>query len=188
MVIIAYLILPGLLFNSDGNCIRRISRDGSVSILAGNGRERRVDARAHEASFNKPCSCIYDRRHQRLLVAESGAVRSVCLTSGWTVTIAGQIPNHGIRDGLGQRARFGDISSIICDGNDNIFVIDNKYIRRIQPVIDQVVHELQLSCRQLQSFPSPLLRFIASFLPVPDSLSSNRLPLVSLARSDVAVG
>jgi hypothetical protein len=119
-------------------------------------------------------ACFWDRRHRRLLVGESGAVRA-CYpssgdggSSGWTVTVAGQFGYEGIKDGMGQRARFDCIRAITCDGADNIFVADTHTIRRIHQLTYVFVTHLQSVTYLLDHVPQPLLLLIASYLPAGD--------------------
>lgn len=115
----------------DANRIRRITRDGMVSTLAG-GREGFVDGTGSAAAFHTPSALARDAQGD-LYVADTGnhAIRKVT-PEGVVTTIAGT-GEAGFRDGPAAQAQFNGPIGIAVDGSGRVYVADtyNDRIRMI---------------------------------------------------------
>jgi NHL repeat-containing protein len=114
--------------------IKLVAPDGSLSVLAGNGKPGFVDGA--QGQLKEPAALAFDVATQPLFVADSGnnAVRRVTL-SGVVSTVAGN-GYPGDADGLGPNASFKQPSGIAIGPISDLFVADtgNDRIRRIKPV------------------------------------------------------
>lgn len=125
----------GSLYVADtGNhAIRRISPDGHVMTVAGDGRPGDQDGPASQARFNGPVGLavhvdgtivVADTYNDRIrLIGTDGVVR----------TLAGSVT--GLADGTGGEARFDTPSAVAIDENGAIVVADtgNSLLRRVDP-------------------------------------------------------
>ena len=117
----------------DNNRIRRITADGRVSTLAGNG-EGFLDGPGHIAAFHTPSGLALDLAGN-LYVADTGnhAIRKVS-PDGTVSTLAGN-GRPGFRDGAGDQAQFDAPMGVAVDASGRVYVADtyNDRIRIIQP-------------------------------------------------------
>ena len=117
------------------NCIiRKVSRDGTVSTLAGSaGRSGHADGNGKLARFFRPEGVAVDSSGT-VYIADTfnHAIRKITLT-GEVSTIAGSPGQPGDTDGLGSQARFNHPNGVAVGANGEIFVTDsgNHTIRRI---------------------------------------------------------
>ncbi|HVG38649.1 MAG TPA: NHL repeat-containing protein [Pyrinomonadaceae bacterium] len=115
----------------DNNCIRKITPEGVISILAG-GAEGFADGTGAAASFNSPSSLAIDIAGN-LYVADTGnhAVRRVT-PAGVVTTLAGD-GQVGDSDGPARAARFNGPIGVAVDPLGNTYVADsyNDRIRLI---------------------------------------------------------
>lgn len=123
------------------NRIRRISPDGKVETIAGNGRQISVDGPALEASFNNPGSLTLDAQGNLYIVDSSSRTIRKLSASGQVTTLAGS-GLTGAEDGPGSTASFSDLRGIAVDANGQVYVADFRthLIRKISP--DGVVSTL----------------------------------------------
>ncbi len=127
----------GNLFVADSanNRIRKVSTDGTVSTVAGNGTPGFVDGAAGNAEFNFPAGIAIDAQGN-LFVADSRNNRIRKIDTGGNVsTIAGN-GNTGFVDGPGGPLGIAEFSrpfTLVVDASGNIFVADygNNSIREI---------------------------------------------------------
>jgi sugar lactone lactonase YvrE len=126
--------LAGNVYVADqyNNLIRKITPQGLVSTLAGNGNANYADGSGTDASFNHPTGLAVDIAGN-LYVADSrnNRIRKITPT-GVVSTLAGSgIPNRN--DGTGISASFNTPTGIAVDGSGNLFVADstNGLIREI---------------------------------------------------------
>ena len=124
----------GTLYLADtGNhAIRRITRDGHVSTVAGDGTAGYVDGPAHQARFNGPIG-IAVAPDGRVFVADTYNDRiRVIDPSGTVSTLAGS-GRPGADDGLADRASFDTPTGIAVDARGVLFVADtaNSIVRTI---------------------------------------------------------
>jgi len=131
----------GIAVDEDGNvfvadysnhCIRKVTQQGDVSTMAGNGKPGYADAEGNQALFNYPMRLALDAGGN-LFVTDycNHKIRKVT-QQGVVTTIAGS-GIAGFSDGTGSRAMFNNPSGIALDSKSNIFVADssNHKIRQI---------------------------------------------------------
>ena len=116
------------------HAIRKITPDGTVSTLAGDGTEGFKDGTGEQARFRQPVALVVNS-DGNLYVADFGnnAIRKVSM-SGVVTTIAGDSV-AGYADGIGNAARFNGPSGIVSDENGMLYVADflNNVIRLVTP-------------------------------------------------------
>jgi sugar lactone lactonase YvrE len=120
----------------ENNCIRKITPDGVVSTLAGDGAAGTfgyVDGVGTAARFTQPQGITVDPAGN-LYVVDYGNHRIRKVTSGGVVTtLAGS--SKGFADGIGIAAKFDYPLGIARDTEGNLYVADynNQRIRKITP-------------------------------------------------------
>jgi hypothetical protein len=119
---------------SEGHRIRKITPDGFVMTVAGNGVAGIADGVGNMAEFNSPRSCVFDS-HGNMFIADklNNVIRM--MTPDYTVsTFAGG--TYGSADAIGRSAQFVMPSGLAIDSMDNLYVADygNHKIRRISPM------------------------------------------------------
>ncbi|WP_051313084.1 SMP-30/gluconolactonase/LRE family protein [Sporocytophaga myxococcoides] len=117
-----------------GHRVRKITPDGVVSTLAGNGDAGSLDGTGTEARFIAPSSLVVDGTGT-VYVADTrnNKIRKIT-PEGVVSTLAGK-NTSGFADGAGADAMFSNPSGIAIDANGNLFVADyyNDKIRKITP-------------------------------------------------------
>jgi sugar lactone lactonase YvrE len=126
----------GNIYISDfaSHVIRRLTPQGQLTIIAGNGQAGYLDAKDPlQAQFNRPAGLAIDANNN-LYVAdrENHCIRRISLSSGDVSTIAG-FPQAGYSDGQGQAAQFSSPIGLGIDGSGVLYVGDfgNYMIRRV---------------------------------------------------------
>jgi sugar lactone lactonase YvrE len=127
----------GNIYVSDAanHSIRKITINGVVSTLAGNGTPGWADGA--DARFHDPASICLDKSGNLYVADETNhAIRKIG-TNGQTTTIAGN-PNNNMgafADGPGNTARFNRPLGIAVDSAGNLYIGDygNNRIRKITP-------------------------------------------------------
>jgi len=118
--------------DTGNHAIRKISPDGSVTTLAGDGQAGDADGMGRAARFNGPVGVAVDR-HGNVYVADTynDRIRRIA-PDGAVTTIAGGA-RPGMADGAGAQAAFDTPSAIAVDKDGVLFVADtgNNAIRRI---------------------------------------------------------
>jgi sugar lactone lactonase YvrE len=108
----------------DNNVVRKISPDGTVSTVAGNGKIGFVDGIGTEAEFSYP-SGIAVSSDGTLYVADEGNNRIRQISkSGQVTTIAGS--TMGNADGKGSEAKFFGPLDIIIAADGSLIVADSN--------------------------------------------------------------
>ncbi|MCX2860546.1 gluconolaconase [Paucibacter sp. PLA-PC-4] len=112
--------------------IRKITPEGQVSTLAGDGQPGHRDGPADQARFNGPLGLAVDGQG-RVLVADSYNDRIRLISAeGQVLTLAGgELP--GERDGVGAEARFDTPTALVINSDGHALVADagNHAIRRV---------------------------------------------------------
>jgi sugar lactone lactonase YvrE len=151
----------GLAIDSQGNvyvadsanhAIRKISPDGKVSTLAGNGQLGSRDGTGGQAAFYNPTDVAVDSQgnvyvadtlnHTIRKIATDGKVTTVTAPSTRIIEyVAGAIEEAGdYQDGPLASAKFNEPSGLAIDAQDNLYVSDrgNQRIRYINFTSGQV--------------------------------------------------
>ncbi|MFQ5585369.1 MAG: NHL repeat-containing protein [Thermodesulfobacteriota bacterium] len=114
--------------------VRRITTDGVVHTIGGNGHPGFLDGKGLDTHLREPISVAVDDRGI-VYVADSGnnAIRKIT-PDGRLSTVAGG-REKGYRDGRGKDALFAWPTGIALDAIGNIYVCDslNHRIRRVTP-------------------------------------------------------
>jgi len=129
----SFYIPKGLAFDNDGNlfvsdsfnnCIRKISKDGMVSTLAGCHRKGKKDGQGDSACFFHPAGIAIDK-HQNIFVADAGnqVIRKIDAQAKVS-TLAGT-GERGWTDGDLLKATFWNPVGVVVDSEDRILVVDN---------------------------------------------------------------
>ncbi|MBA4094542.1 MAG: gluconolaconase, partial [Candidatus Accumulibacter sp.] len=120
--------------DTGNHAIRKITPDGSVSTLAGDGQPGDADGQGRAARFNAPVGVAVDARGN-VYVADTynDRIRRIA-PDGMVTTIAGGA-RPGNADGPGASAAFDTPSAIAAGKDGTLFVADtgNHAIRRIDP-------------------------------------------------------
>jgi serine/threonine-protein kinase len=114
----------------DNKRIRRISRAGQVTTIAGNGNDGFVDGNSNIAQFSSPSGIVVDNEGN-LFVADLNRVRKIT-PSGVVSTFAGS-DSIGYRDGQQGEALFSFVIDMVIDKDGNIYLSDDNRIRKITP-------------------------------------------------------
>ncbi len=114
--------------------IRKISPDGVVSTLAGNGVAGRVDGPVATARFNSPWKIAVDKNDNIIVADRSNHCIRKISADGIVSTIAGN-GSSGNADGMGAVARFNWPHDVDIDEHGTIYVADynNDRICKISP-------------------------------------------------------
>lgn len=118
--------------DTENHSIRKITTDGNVTTLTGNGNAGFKDGTLSEAQFNRPHDLAFDS-HGNLFVTDFGNHRVRMIDkSGNVTTIVGH-EQGGHIDGVGEAARISSPYGISINSSDEIFVSDlwNSTIRKI---------------------------------------------------------
>jgi sugar lactone lactonase YvrE len=120
--------------DTGNNAIRRISPDGSVSTIGGDGVAGYQDGDGHEARFNGPVGVAVDISG-RVIVADTynDRIRAIH-PDGVVVTIAGS-GHPGAIDGVSNQASFHTPCGVAVDAAGNVYVADtgNAAVRVVSP-------------------------------------------------------
>jgi hypothetical protein len=120
--------------DTGNNAVRRITRDGSVSTLAGDGFAGYQDGPAGRARFNGPVGVAVDATG-RVLVADTYNDRIGVITAEGTVTTLAGSGAAGAADGPAADAQFNTPCGIAIDAGGAVLVADtgNSVVRLISP-------------------------------------------------------
>jgi hypothetical protein len=129
------LDLQGNLYVADsGNHrIRKIAPDGTVSTLAGNGKNAFANGPALEASFFSPTGITRDAENNFYVADQTNNLIRKISPSGEVSTLAGAADNsNGLKDGRGSEALFRRPSDVVMTSG-GLYVADdgNHAIRKI---------------------------------------------------------
>ncbi len=116
----------------DGNRVRQIKADGTVSTLAGTGSAGSADGPAASATFNQPKG-IAVAANGDIFIVDQANHRIRRLSGGVVTTFAGA--TAGFKDGIGTGALFNNPVDLQFAPDGTLWVADqtNNRIRRILP-------------------------------------------------------
>lgn len=114
----------------DSRRVRKISINGIVTTLVGDGRQGFVDANGEAAEFFSIGGIVLDKQGN-LFVADWNRIRKIT-PNGDVTTFAGG-NGSGFKDGGPSIATFTGLADIVIDAHDNLFVTDENHIRKISP-------------------------------------------------------
>ncbi|HWZ15721.1 MAG TPA: gliding motility-associated C-terminal domain-containing protein [Mucilaginibacter sp.] len=107
-----------------GNSIRKITAQGKVITLAGNGRPNSIDGTGNTAGFEAPSGIVQDAMGNLYVTDNgSGLIRKVT-PAGVVTTIAGNTMGFTEADGKGSAASFYNPVGITIDPRGNLYVAD----------------------------------------------------------------
>lgn len=143
--------------DTSNNRIRKISADGKVTTLAGNGSAGYKDGPASEAEFDGPIGIAVDKQDS-VFVADAYNDRIRKVSAGGMVTTIAGTSSQGLHDGDAATATFDTPSGVAVDSKGNIFVADtgNSAVRKITPQGE--VSTIILTSRRETQNSSPALR------------------------------
>lgn len=128
--------MDGNLYVADAghNQVKKIDRNGTVSVFAGTGETGNNDGSAEMATFNYPSGICTDGNGNFYVAGFGGQNIRKISPEGYVTTIAGT-GEEGYRDGEGEQALFSSPRGICIDSKGNLFVGDcwNHRIRKITP-------------------------------------------------------
>lgn len=114
--------------------IRKITPDGTVSTLAGDGKSGYRDGAGANAQFYHPARIAADSAGNIYVADEINHRIRIVTPAGIVSTLAGSgISSY--QNGVGQAADFGNVRAVAVDRLGNVYVNDqsNKVIRKITP-------------------------------------------------------
>ena len=127
--------LQGNVYISDCNThtIRKLTPDGTLSVLAGSGAPGSMDGTGSGASFFNPTGVAVDASGMVYVADYNNNLIRTVTPQGKVTTIAGQPEVYGHADGTGSNALFANPAAIAVDGNGIIYVTDqgNNTVRRV---------------------------------------------------------
>lgn len=110
--------------------IRKITPNGIVSTLAGNGTQGFVNGKGPEARFHSLQDLVCDSKGN-LYATDLNCIRKITRTGEVSIVAGSDIPGH--EDGEGPLSRFRSPQGLAIDAAGNIYVADtqNHRIRKI---------------------------------------------------------
>jgi len=115
--------------------IRKVTPEGLVTTLAGDGTPGARDGAAHSAQFNAPVGLAVDKRGERVYVADTynDRIRLITVADGQVTTIAGgNAP--GYADGAASGgALFDTPCALVATADGELFIADtgNRRLRKL---------------------------------------------------------
>ncbi len=115
------------------SAVRKITPDGTVTLLAGGASDGHSDGVGEAASFSlsPPCAMTVDNS-SNVWIGDNSAIRKIT-PAGEVTTVAGSAGLPGATDGLRTSARLALVSGLCTDTLGNLFAFDMGRIRKITP-------------------------------------------------------
>lgn len=110
------------------HCIRKVSKRGHVTTLAGKSKEKGfADGVGAEVRFNQPCGIAFfhDDAEGHLIIADfnNHCIRKLSLKDNSVVTMVGKGEESGCVDGVGEEVRFKNPSDVAVDSAGTTLVV-----------------------------------------------------------------
>jgi serine/threonine-protein kinase len=120
--------------DSHNNLIRKITADGMVTTLAGNGQAGCKDGSGDSASFFNPAGLSVDKKGNVYVADTHNSLIRKISPEGIVTTIAGIKPS-GLRAGPYDSVKLDNPQGIAVDSSGNVYVADwaKDLIRKISP-------------------------------------------------------
>ena len=116
--------------DSQNNCIRKISLDGTVTTFAGTGRQGLLNGDTHTAEFFFIKGMVIDKQ-DNLLVADLNRVRKV--SQEGSVSTFFFTNAKGDRNEALETSRFSQIEDMVMDEHENIYLTEGNRILKVTP-------------------------------------------------------
>ncbi|HLL13474.1 MAG TPA: hypothetical protein VK388_00205 [Pyrinomonadaceae bacterium] len=121
--------------DTSNNRIRKVTPEGIVSTLAGDGTAGARDGAAHSAQFNAPVGVAVDARGERVYVADTynDRIRLITVADGQVTTIAGgNSPGYADGAAIGG-ALFDTPCALVANADGELFIADtgNRRLRKL---------------------------------------------------------
>ena len=112
--------------------IRKITLDGKVSTVAGNGKVGHVDGKANDAQFNGPHGIAIDKKGNVIIAELYNFDVRIISPDGVVTTLCGD-GKKGDADGKGEKAQFNQPGGATIDKEGNVIIADlyNHKIKKI---------------------------------------------------------
>ncbi len=125
----------GNLYVSDGGQIRRISRGGTVTAIAGKTWDWGcVDGVGSAARFSVPAGMVVDSKGNLIVAEQSYYVLRRVTPDGTVTTLAGKSGEYGYVNGVGGEVRLGAVRYLAIDKADNVYFTDGfQTVRKLAP-------------------------------------------------------
>ncbi|HZH91973.1 MAG TPA: hypothetical protein VEX70_15315 [Pyrinomonadaceae bacterium] len=153
--------------------IRKVTPEGIVSTLAGDGTAGARDGAAHSAQFNAPVGVAVDARGERVYVADTynDRIRLLTTIDGQVTTLAGGSA-PGYADGAGSVALFDTPCALVANAEGELYIADtgNRRLRKLSK--DGQVSTLDLA-------PADGSQFDGAFEPLGLALTHDNFLYVS---------
>jgi serine/threonine-protein kinase len=116
------------------HAVRKLTPDGTVSTLAGSGRQGFADGAGTAAQFYYPRDVAVDGEDS-IIIADYVNHRVRKITPDGTVSTLAGSGRAGFADGAGAAAQFNGPSGVAVDGKGSIIITDsgNHRVRKITP-------------------------------------------------------
>jgi hypothetical protein len=111
--------------------IRKITAEGLVTTIAGNGKAGFINGNGDSAEFLNPSGIAMDNQGN-LFVGDQTCIRKIT-PEGTVSTFCGSSSAPGYKDGEADVALFSSINDLVIDNQGNIYASDADRIRKITP-------------------------------------------------------
>jgi DNA-binding beta-propeller fold protein YncE len=120
--------------DTSNNRIRKVTPEGFVTTVAGDGTQGARDGAAHAAQFNAPVGVAVSAGGERIYVADTynDRIRLITTTDGQVTTLAGG-DAPGYADGAGAGALFDTPCALVANAEGELFIADtgNRRLRKL---------------------------------------------------------
>jgi hypothetical protein len=123
--------------DNGNHSVRKVTPEGKVSTVAGNGKPGLFDGVGSTATFLDPISVATDGDGSIVVADRKSHQIRMISPDGQVATIAGRSGEGGWQDGVGQDATFQSPCGLVVDGNGDIIVTDTKN-HRIRKIAAQL--------------------------------------------------